>query len=249
MSVRGFVGAALLGIAQFAIVSANAQTTNAAKPNTVELRLSAAGQSVKRADFVTIYVPISTNAETASAARTANLATITALTDALVRRGIDRNSIKLMPPAARFDIVGNAAYDPSDTPQMIAALMARKMASSTIRIRLTDIAAVDRVREVLDQQNQAMTGAPVYSLSDDRVAKNEAIADAIAKVQKDAEAYTAPLGLRVERIVSVSSYGDVAPTMPDMSIFTQMMVGAQEEASNSVITRAQVWVNFALIAR
>jgi hypothetical protein len=54
MGVRGFVGAVLLGVAPFATVAANAQATNAAKPDTVELRLNATGQSVKRADFVTI---------------------------------------------------------------------------------------------------------------------------------------------------------------------------------------------------
>jgi uncharacterized protein YggE len=79
MGVRAFVGAVLLGVAPFAMVAANAQTTNAAKPSTMELRLNATGQSVKPADFVTIYVPISTNAETASTARSANSAAITTL--------------------------------------------------------------------------------------------------------------------------------------------------------------------------
>ncbi|MES1984426.1 MAG: SIMPL domain-containing protein [Pseudomonadota bacterium] len=252
MGVRGFVGAVLLGIAPFAMGAANAQTTNAAKPGTVELRLNATGQSVKRADFVTIYVPISTNAETASAARSANSAAITTLTNALVERGIDRGSITLMPAATRFGFIGNEAYDPSDTPQVpqgMAAMMARKTAYSTIRVRLTDASLVDRVREVLDQQNQSMTGAPTYALNDDRSAKNEAIADAIAKVRQDAEAYAAPLGLRVERITSVSSYGDATSTMPDVNFFAQMMAGTQEGPSNSVTTRAQVWVNFALVPR
>jgi uncharacterized protein YggE len=157
-----------------------------------------------------------------------------------------------MPAATLFGFIGNEAYDPSDppeVPQAMAATMARKTAYSTVRIRLTDAALVDRVREVLDQQNQSMTGAPTYALNDDRAAKNEAIADAIAKVRQDAEAYAAPLGLRVERITSVSSYGDVTQTLPDVNFLAQMMAGAQEGPSNSVTTRAQVWANFVLAPR
>jgi uncharacterized protein YggE len=239
----------VLGVAPFAMVAANAQTTNAAKLGAVELRLNATGQSVKRADFVTIYVPVSTSAETASAARSANRAVITTLTNALVGGGIDRGSITPMPAATRLGFIGNEAYDPGDLPLAPQAMAARKTASSTVRIRLTDIALVDRVRDVLDQQNQSMAGAPIYALNDDRAAKNEAIADAIAKVRQDAEIYAAPLGLRVERMTSVSSYGDTAPTIPDVNFIAQMMTGGQDDPPNIVTTRAQVWVNFVLVPR
>ncbi len=252
MGVRGFVGAILLGVAPFAMVAANAQTTNAAKPGAVELRLNATGQSVKRADFVTIYVPVSTSAETASAARSANRAAIATLTNALAGGGIDRGSITPMPAATRLGFIGNEAYDPGDlplAPQAMAGMMARKTASSTVRIRLTDITLVDRVRDVLDQQNQSMTGAPIYALNDDRAAKSEAIADAIAKVRQDAETYAAPLGLRVERITSVSSYGDATPTIPDVNFIAQMMTGGQDDPPNLVTTRAQVWADFVLVPR
>jgi len=252
MAVRGFVGAVLLGVAPLSFVAANAQTTNAAKLGAVEFRLNATGQSVKRADYVTIDVPITTKAETASAARSANNATTTTLTEALVERGVDCGSITLVSVPMRFGFIGNEAYDPNEAqemPQAMAAMIARKTAYSIIRIRLTDAALVDRVREVLDQQNLSMTGLPTYALNDDRTAKNEAIADAIAKVRQDAEAYAAPLGLRVERITSVSNYGDATPMTADVDFFAQMITGAREMPSNSVTTRAQVWVNFILVPR
>lgn len=251
MGMRGFVGAALLSIAPIATAAANAQATNIAAPGAIELRLSATGQSVNRADYVTIYVPISTTGETASAARSANSAAITAVTNALVSHGVDRGAVTLLPATARFGFVGNEAYDP-DTPQApqgLAAMMARKTAFSTLQIRLSDPALVGRVRDALDEQNQAMSGAPLYSLKDERAAKNAAISDALAKARQDAEAYAVPLGLRVDRITSVSNYGDTTPTVPDVNFFARMMAGAQEGPANSVTTSAQVWVNFVLVPR
>ncbi len=244
----------LLAIGSFSSGSVSAQTANVSSSKSVELRISATGQSVKAADYVLIYVPISTNADTASAARAANSAAITALTNALVAHGIDRNAITLMSASASLPmaLIGNEAYDPGDTlqvPSAMKAMMPRKTALSTVRIRLSNVALFDNGREVFDQQNQAMTGAPLYSLNDDRAAKNEAIADAITKAKQDADAYGAPLGLRVDRITSISNYGDATPVVPDVNFFAQIMAGAQGGSTKSVTTKAQVWVNFVLVPR
>jgi uncharacterized protein YggE len=206
------------------------------------------GQSVRPADLITISVPITGRAETAAAARAANGAAITALTEALVKHGIDRRAITMLPASARFGFVGNEASDPemASPPRDMAAMMARKTASSTLRIRLADPAMVSRVQDALDDQNQAMMGAPFYSLRDERTAKAAAIEDALTKVRQDADAYAASLGLRVERITSVSNYGDATPTMADVDFFTRMMSGAQDDRANSVTTRTQIWVNFVL---
>jgi uncharacterized protein YggE len=243
----------LLAIGAFANGAASAQTPGALTPGTVELKISAAGQSVKPADYVTVYVPISTNGDTAPAARAANSAAIATLTSALVAHGVDRDAITLLPPSGRMGFVGNEAYDLSDgplVPQAMTATMARKKsASSIVRIRLTNITLFDRVREVLDQQNLATLGAPLYALDDDRAAKNAAVAEAIGKAKQDAEAYAVPLGLRVERITSVSNYGDAASVVPDANFIMQMVMGTQDVAPGSVTTRVQVWVNFVLSSR
>lgn len=238
-----------LAVGVFAHASASAQTPDPRLAPTVELRIVSTGQSVKTADYVTIYVPISTNADTTSSARAANNAAIAKLTNALVAHGVGRDAITVIPSSGRMGFIGNEAYDPSDAssePASVATLTARKSAFSTVRIRLTTIASLDGVQAVLDQQNLTMLGGPLYSLNDDRVARNAAVADAIVKAKQDADAYAAPLGMRVERITSVSNYGDATPTVPDANFLMQMMIGSQEPASGSVTTRVQVWVNFVL---
>jgi uncharacterized protein YggE len=251
MGIRDLAGAALLFVAAIAPATASAQAAGAVSPGGIELHLMATGESVNHADYVTFYVPISTTGENASAARSANSAAIAALTSALVSRGVDRAAITLLPASTRFGFVGNAAYDP-DIPQVppgSAAAMKRKSAFSTLQIRLSDPALFRRVQDALDEQNQAMIGAPSCSLKDDRAAKNAAISDALAKARQDAEAYAAPLGLRVDRITSVSNFGDANSAIPDANFLTRMMFGVPEDSADSVTTSAQVLVDFVLVPR
>lgn len=241
----------LVAIGAVANVTASAQTVSAGT-STVELRISATGQSVQPADYVTIYVPISTSGDTVLAARAANGAAVAKLTAALMARGVERSAVTLLTSFGRLGFIGNEAYDPNDgsmAPQTLADMAARKSASSTIRIRLTNTSLFDSVRDVLEQQNLTPLGSPLYELNDDRAARTAAVANAIATARQDADAYAAPLGLRVVRITSVSNYGDATPVIPDANFLLRMMTGPQEPTAKSVETRAQVWVNFVLAPR
>lgn len=241
-----------LGVAMLFAVSgtasaADAQTIGATAPGTVDLSISATGQSVKRADQVTIRVPITSSGATNAAAKAANSAAEAALINALVASGIDRRAITSHPGVSQFGFVGNEAYNLGalEAPQA-PGNMARKTAHSVLQIRLTDTALISRVEGVLNQQNQAMNSTPLYSLRDDRAARNAAIADALANARQEADAYATPLGLRVDRITSVSNYG-ATRTSPDVESFMRMLAGTQEGDPDMVTTRAEAWVNFVLV--
>jgi hypothetical protein len=53
---------------------------------------------------------------------------------------------------------------------------------------------------------------------------------------------------RVERITSVSNYGDAKLQPPDAAYLARMMAGALD-SGKEVTTRVQVWVNFVLVPR
>lgn len=235
----------------FVTIPAMAKETPAFPAGSVELSLEATGQNLSRADLVTIYVPITTYAETAAEARSANRAAISTLTNALVSKGIDASTISMLPANATLGFVGNEAFS-GEAPQNETARMQRRTAHSTLQVRLTDAALLDRVRETLDGQNLTMSGVPRYSLKDDRSAKSLAVADALAKVRQDAEAYAAPLGLRIDRIVSISNHGDAANPFFDSEYVLRVMTGTHAPDSidkNMVTTNARVRVKFVLVPR
>ena len=241
--------------AMFAISAAGAQVptdTGSARvaPGEVLLQLSARGSVHSPADLITINIPISASGDTAIAARAADQATLDRVKHALVAKGIDPNAITLAPMnATRIGFIGNEGdYPAAASPEGPGAALNRKTAQAMLQVKLSDPARVQIVRDVLDSENQAMAGAPTFSLKDDRIAHRAAIADAIARARSDAEAYAAALGLHVVGIIRVSNQDQATQDAESYADMMRQMMG-QGEGSNDVVTQARVSIDFRLAPR
>ena len=219
-------------------------------PGEVLLQLSARGSVHNPADLITINIPISAWGNTAIAARAADQAIIDRVKHALVARGIDPNAITLAPMnGARMGFIGNEEDMPVvASPQGLGATLNRKTAQAMLQVKLSDPARAQIVRDVLDSENQAMAGAPTFSLKDDRIAHRAAIADAIARARSDAEAYAAALGLHVVGIIRVSNQDQATQDAESYADMMRQMMG-QGESSNDVVTQARVSIDFRLAPR
>jgi hypothetical protein len=133
----------------------------AASPATIPLRITAKGESVNRADDVTISVVVSATGATPAAARAANAKRVEDLTKALVARGIDRSAVSLARSSMTVGFVGNEAFD-EDSSALAKVAQNQKSAMSTLQIHFGDPALIARVRETLDEQDCATIGGPRF---------------------------------------------------------------------------------------
>lgn len=217
-------------------------------PGEVLLQISASGSSTNRADSVTIFVPISTSADTASAARAANRAKIDILTKALVARGVPSSAVSLGANHSPFPFMGNeAAGVDGDGPSPFPR--AKRNAESVVQISLNDPAMFAAVRDVLDEENEAMMGAPVYALKNNAAARATAISDAMSKAREEASHSAAALGLQVARIVRVSNYGAQTTQPEDLQAVARMVMAMQGGSSDQVETQVRIWIDFVLTPR
>jgi len=255
MKAKYLAATAFLIGTQLGPARAAAQAVKSTVPTEIELRITATGQFVSRADVVTIYVPITTQGKTSSAARAANSQAIAALTVALVSRGIGRESVTMASPGMRYGFMGNQGGASEVRADIVEETPTAewKTAYSTVKIRLNSPALLSRVLEALDAENRAMAGTPIYSLRDERPAKNAATADALARARLEAEVYASSLGLRVDRITGVSNY-NAAPSQYGADPDTLMRIMSGEPNDNAtdrggVTSNSQVWVDFILVPR
>ena len=93
---------------------------------------------------------------------------------------------------------------------------------------------------------------PVYALTDDAGPRRQARARALEKARADAEAYAAPLNMRIVRVVRVSErlgldlFGLFAS---EMQLLGQMFTPAMMRGGPEVYTIVTVGVDYALAPR
>ncbi len=235
---------------------ATAQVTGSSQQNSsvsgeTRIQIHAKGISSDPADIATMFLNLRKSGKTTPEALAAVNALADRLTRDLVARGVPRGDISREEAPYSMGFVGNEAV-PEDLPPELAEVMANpsKTATATLKLHLSDVSLLPRVRQLLAEEEALVAQSPDYSLKDDRSARDAAIADALRKARADAEAYASSLGLRVGRVVEVKDLATQSSMLD--GIPAAMLKAMQRDGADSraiVETAVRLAVDFILLPR
>ena len=169
------------------------------------LTVNADGKSEARPDMATINLGVTTEGQTAAAALAENARRMTALTAALRRAGIAERDIQ----TSNVSVYPQQVYAEGQQPR-ITGYQANNSVTAKVR-------RIDNTGRVIDAAVGAggnTVNGVSFSHSDPDAQLDIARRDAIAEARRRAELYASALGLRVNRIVSVSEGGGGYAPMP-----------------------------------
>lgn len=224
------------------VAPANAQQAEP-QPRSTILNVNAMGASMARPDMATIHAGVTTRAATAREALAENAEQMTALLQTLRRAGVAERDLQTS--WVRVN-PRHQHYNDGREPQIIGY-----EATNTVR---ANIRAIDRAGQVIDDVVGA-GGNQVHGISfthqNPDVQLDAARRDAVRVARERAELYADTLGMRVERVVSVTEAGASAPSFDDEQIVvTGSRIGggnyATPIAPGELETRAMVSVSFEL---
>ena len=203
------------------------------------LSVSADGKSEARPDMATINLGVTTEGQTAAAALAENARRMTALTAALRRAGIAERDIQ----TSNVSVYPQQVYVEGQQPR-ITGYQANNSVAAKVR-------RIDNTGRVIDAAVAAggnTVNGVSFSHSDPDAQLDSARRDAIAEARRRAELYANALGMRVNRIVSVSeSGGGYAPPMPvAVERFAAQDQAATPVSPGEIETRVSVNVTFEL---
>jgi uncharacterized protein YggE len=240
--IFGFGAIAMAAQASVLMVPAVAND-GAASPlarNEVLLEVASIGVAHNRADKVTVQVPLSATAATAGEARRLVAAQADHLSAVARAAGVAAEDIRLE-REQRAGFVGNEAYS------LEALRRPEKLtATASLELRIRDPNRFSAIREALEGAGAQNVPDTDFALSDDRIAREQAKADALQKGRGEAEAYAHSLGMHVVRIVRVSER--VAPELssPEMMRDMMKMMSGASSSDQDVETMASVAMDFVL---
>lgn len=212
----------------------------------VLLEVDGDGSVRTRADLVTLLVPVTSTAATAAAARSANAQLAARLSAAARSAGVAEADIQLVDPAGALGFIGN---------EFAGAMMAAEAAAQpkqsvrrSLEIRIRTPSNFPRVRDALEEAGANAVVEPTYALSDSRVARQGAKAQAVSNARADADSYARSLNMRVGRILRVSDRAGFNPYDPStLQDMFRKASGMGNGSSDEVVTTARVSVDFALV--
>jgi uncharacterized protein YggE len=202
------------------------------------LTVNADGSSEARPDMATINLGVTTEGQTAAAALAENARRMTALTAALRRAGVAERDIQ----TSNVSVYPQQQYVEGQQPR-ITGYQANNSVTAKVR-------RIDNTGRVIDAAVAAggnTVNGVSFSHSDPDAQLDVARRDAIAEARRRAELYANALGMRVNRIVSVSEGGGYAPPIPVAYERLQAADAAATPISPGEIeTRVSVNVTFEL---
>lgn len=226
----------------------------------VLLEINALGIVTSRADRATMTFNISGSGETEAEARNATAANIREVRASLRRLGIAEaditiGSISTSMSATTVDMSMDAASNAMEAMENVADASMTTMTSASGQaqadIVIRNVDRVPAVQQALNERGIFMA-VPVYALTDDAGPRRQARAQALQKARADAEAYAAPLNMRIVRVVRVSErlgldlFGLFAS---EMQLLGQMFTPAMMRGGPEVHTIVTVGVDYALAPR
>lgn len=202
------------------------------------LTVNADGSAEARPDMATINLGVTTEGQTAAAALAENARRMTALTAALRRAGVAERDIQ----TSNVSVYPQQQYVEGQQPR-ITGYQANNSVTAKVR-------RIDNTGRVIDAAVAAggnTVNGVSFSHSDPDAQLDVARRDAIAEAHRRAELYANALGMRVNRIVSVSEGGGYAPPIPVAYERLQAADAAATPISPGEIeTRVSVNVTFEL---
>jgi len=215
----------------------------------VTVEAVATGVSIDPADKATVTLNLRKSGATNLEARTNVRLFANQVTNELIALGIPKQNIDFEEPTNRLGFIGNEAMSAIMQDAGKEALPAKRQVSAAASLKLTisDLSLLARLRDFIDQNDAVIMENPTFSLSDDRSARNAAIADGVRKARLDTDAYAAALGMRVGRVIS--AYDQAAQStfsFPDYDKMVERFTGRSDVKSGMVRTSANVIVKVGL---
>lgn len=248
--VRRLGLALALAIATAAAAPALAQVGTAPlAPGEVLLQITALGQVTTPADRAVLTVLVTARGADGAAARRALRARLVRLRAELAAAGVAGTDI------GGGDIQNGVAYSQLPYVLMIHTAAAGfggvpdSLASAVLTVTVRNMAQLGAVSGVLTGDD--LLFAPEYSLADSEAALREARLQALRKARADAEAYAAPLDLRVVRIVRVTDrigLDGLGVVLANTGAIGRLF-GRLWQQSSEIESLALVGVDFALAPR
>jgi uncharacterized protein YggE len=194
------------------------------------LDVVAEGQASRVPDIATIRAGVVTQAATAAGALSANAAQMTRVLAALKAAGVAERDVQ----TATISLSPQYRYAENQPP-----VITGYQASNSVAVKFRDIARSGAILDALVRQGANQIDGPNLSIDQLESAQDEARTDAVKRARARAELYAKALGMRVERLVSLSE-GDGGMPGP----VPVMMVRAQAKDATQVVPgEQQVGVN------
>lgn len=229
------IACALAGAAP---IPASAQQMPAPVLDGLRLDVVATGEVTRAPDQVTVMAGVVTRAPQAEAALRENAQRMERVRDALRRLRIEPRDIQTGTISLNQDYERPREPMASGRPEPSGYV-----ASNQLTIRFRDIASAGRIIDALVAEGVTNVQGPMFGLSNQAAALDEARTRALTVARARAELYARTLGTRIRRIVSVSEAGQpgiyvtgATRGMAAMDASTQIEPGEQLVATNLTVT-------------
>jgi uncharacterized protein YggE len=221
----------LAATAQVASPPAQAQ----AQADGTLLDVVAEGQASRVPDIATIRAGVVSQAATAEAALSANAAQMARVLAALKAAGIAGRDVQ----TATISLSPQYRYAENQPP-----VVTGYQASNSVSVKFRDIAKSGTILDALVKQGANQIDGPNLSIDKIEAAQDEARVDAVKRARARADLYARALGMKVERLVTLSESLDGGSSGP----VPQMMARAEAKDATQLVPGEQQ-VNVAIRVR
>jgi uncharacterized protein len=190
------------------------------------LEVVAEGEATRVPDIATIRAGVVTQAQTAAAALAANATQMKSVIAALKAAGVADRDVQ----TANISLNPQYRYAENQPP-----VITGYQASNTVSVKFRDIARSGNILDALVKQGANQIDGPNLSIDQIEAAQDEARTDAVKRARARADLYARALGMRVERLVSLSEGNDGGMPGP----MPMMMARAEAKDSTQLVPGEQ----------
>jgi len=190
------------------------------------LDVVAEGEATRVPDIATIRAGVVTQAATAAEALAGNAQQMKSVLAALKAAGIAERDVQ----TATISLNPQYRYAENQPP-----VITGYQASNTVSVKFRDIAKSGAILDALVKQGANQIDGPNLSIDQIEAAQDEARTDAVKRARARADLYAKALGMRVDRLVSLSEGNDGGMPGP----MPVMMARAEAKDSTQVVPGEQ----------
>jgi hypothetical protein len=219
-------------------------------PGEVLLNVQAHGDHASRPDVMTITAGVVTTAASAREALAANSALAGRLIEVVRSHGIDPRDAKTaeLSVVPRFEELSDDSAERAEREGRGPRILGY-VASNKLELRLRDLAKAPDLIDSLFAAGANNVEGPRFSLADPAPAERMARRAAVAAARVEADTYAEALGMRVSRVLRVSERGTFEREGEETIVVTGSRIVRTNIEPGELITRIQVWIDYAMVPR
>lgn len=203
MTLRPLALALALALPPLFPAQAAMPTPDAVAAQTTQLSITASAEASRAPDIATISTGVVTQGTDANAAMRDNATQMDKVMAALRSAGIAARDIQ----TSGINLNPQYKYADNQPPVIVGY-----QANNTVNVKVRELGKLGKVLDALVAQGANQINGPSFGLDKPEAALEEARIAAVKKAQAQAETYAKTLGMKVQRIVSISEGGSSQPT-------------------------------------